>query len=76
MPNRESRDRQVRSGPSARAVFIGVLVVLFVWFAVANLHDVKVTLFVAEKKVSLIVALLISVALGFGVGYLTARARD
>ncbi len=65
------RDR----GRDARLVLTGVLGVLLVWFAIANLQDVPIHFWVTSTRASLIVVIIISGALGALVAQLAGRAR-
>jgi uncharacterized integral membrane protein len=65
----EGRDR----GRDARLVAVGVVAVGLVWFAVANLQDVKIRFWVPSAKAPLIAVIVISGALGSAVTLLVSR---
>jgi len=57
----------------ARLVLSGVAAVLLVWFALANLQDVKIHFWLVSTKSPLIVVVAISVLLGSLVSVLLSR---
>lgn len=57
----------------ARLVLTGVAAVLLVWFALANLQDVKIHFWLVSTKSPLIVVVAISVLLGSLVSVLLSR---
>ncbi|MGH8988181.1 MAG: LapA family protein [Acidimicrobiales bacterium] len=60
-PAREASRRELRPG---RLVLLGVSVVVLVWFAVANLQDVRIRFWVSTSSAPLIVVIVISGFLG------------
>lgn len=67
--------RTATRGRDARVAATGVVVVLLVWFAVANLQHVHIRFWLWSAGAPLIVVVVISCALGFAMGGLAARAR-
>lgn len=59
----------------ARMVLIGVVAVLLVWFALANLQDVKIHFWLSTTRAPLIVVIIIAGVLGALVGMLVSRRR-
>jgi uncharacterized integral membrane protein len=71
-PNRPApRDRR----RDLRLVASGVVAVLLIWFAFANLQDVPIHFWVSSSKAPLIVVVIISALLGMATGALITRAR-
>jgi uncharacterized integral membrane protein len=62
----------------ATLVGVAVAVVLFVWFALANLRDVRIDFWVFDRQAPLILVIVISGLLGALIGALVMRrkARD
>lgn len=60
----------------ARLVLVGVLAVLLVWFAFANLHEVNINFWLSTRRAPLIVVIVISGLLGAMVGRLVSRRRS
>jgi uncharacterized integral membrane protein len=58
-----------------RLVAMGVIAVLLVWFALANLSSVKIDFWVYHATAPLIVVIAISGLLGAGVALLAVRHR-
>jgi len=56
-------------------IVTGVVAVLLVWFALANLQDVSIHFWVSTTKAPLIVVVIISGALGALIGILATRRR-
>ena len=69
--NRPERDRR----RDARMAVIGVVAVLFIWFAVANTQQVDVHFWVESARAPVIVVIVIAGVLGVVVGLLLARHR-
>lgn len=59
-----------------RIVVMGIIAVLFVWFAVANTQEVKVHFWVDSARAPVIVVIVIAGLLGVGVGVLVDRRRS
>ena len=59
----------------ATLVGVGVAVVLLVWFALANLKDVRIDFWVFNRQAPLILVIVISGLLGALIGGLVARRR-
>jgi uncharacterized integral membrane protein len=57
----------------ARLIAIGVFAVLLIWFALANLQDVRIHFWVTSTHAPLIVVIIISGVLGAGVAELAGR---
>ncbi len=66
-----ARDRK----RDARLVAAGVVVVLVVWFAIANLRDVPVRFWVVEGRYPMIAVVLISFLLGVALTLLATRLK-
>jgi uncharacterized integral membrane protein len=58
-----------------RLVVTGVVAVLLVWFALANLQDVKIHFWVYSTHASLITVIAIAVVLGAAAAVLLSRHR-
>lgn len=58
-----------------RAWFVGILVALVVIVALQNSQEVSVEVLFANFKAPLIVVLLVSVAIGAAIGYVTPLVR-
>jgi uncharacterized integral membrane protein len=56
-----------------RLILTGVLLVLGVWFALANTREVKIRFWIVDTRSPIVVALLIAAVFGAGVGFLVAR---
>ncbi len=54
-------------------VATGVLLALGIWFALANTREVAIQFWVVTTRTSVVSALAIAAALGFGIGFLVAR---
>ena len=67
---RRDRTRDVRM------VVIGVIAVLFIWFAVANTQEVEVHFWVDSARAPVIVVIVIAGLLGVVVGVLLDRRRS
>lgn len=65
------RDRRLQT----RVVLGGITLVLLIWFAVANLQDVRIRFWVTTTAAPLIVVIVISGALGAAASALWARSR-
>jgi uncharacterized integral membrane protein len=59
----------------ARLVLIGVVAVLLVWFALANLQDVPIHFWITTTRAPLIVVIALSGVLGAVIGLLAGRRR-
>ena len=59
-----------------KLISIGVLVLVLVVFAIANSHDVNVDYVVGSFDTSMIVVIVISAAVGAGLGALLMHRRD
>jgi uncharacterized integral membrane protein len=57
-------------------VVIGVVAVLFIWFAVANTQDVEVHFWVDSARAPVIVVIVIAGLLGVLIGVLLDRRRS
>ena len=68
-PRRPDRRRDVR------LVVSGVVGVLLIWFAIANLQDVTIHFWVSSSRAPLIVVVVISALLGMLAGGLITRSR-
>lgn len=66
-PERRDRRRDVR------VVVTGVVVVLLVWFALANLQDVHIHFWVTSTQAPLIAVIVIAVVLGVAATVLVSR---
>lgn len=66
---RRDRKRDVRM------VVVGVVAVLFIWFAVANTQEVEVHFWVDSARAPVIVVIVIAGLLGVVVGVLLDRRR-
>lgn len=73
-PPDEEQPRRDRAR-EVRLVLAGVTLVLLVWFAVANLQDVKIRFWVTTASAPLIVVIVISGFLGAAVSALWAHLR-
>jgi uncharacterized integral membrane protein len=60
-------------GRDVRMVVTGVVTVLLVWFAVANLQGVKIRFWLASTKAPLIVVIVVAGVLGAAVSGLVTR---
>lgn len=58
-----------------RLVLSGVAAVLLVWFAIANLQDVKIHFWLTSTRSPLIVVIVISGVLGAVIALLVSRSR-
>jgi uncharacterized integral membrane protein len=58
-----------------RLIVTGVVAVLLVWFALANLQDVSIHFWVSTTKAPLILVIIISGALGALIGVMATRRR-
>ncbi len=58
-----------------RMIASGVVAVLLVWFALANLQDVSIHFWVSTTKAPLIVVIIISGVLGALIGVMATRRR-
>lgn len=67
----QGRDRR----RDARLVVTGVVGVLLVWFALANLQDVNIHFWVSTTRAPLILVIIISGVLGALIGLLAQRRR-
>lgn len=70
--NRQPRDRR----RDTRLIVTGVVTVLLLWFALANLQDVSIHFWVSTTKAPLIVVIVISGLLGAAIGLLAQRRRQ
>lgn len=70
-PDRTPRDR----GRDVRLVVSGVVAVLLIWFAFANLQNVTIHFWVSSSKAPLIVVVVIAALLGMATAALISRAR-
>lgn len=59
----------------ARLVVMGILLVLVVWFALANTQDVKIRFWLVTTRTPVVSALAIAAVLGAAVGLLVTRRR-
>jgi uncharacterized integral membrane protein len=59
----------------ATLIGVAIAVVLLVWFAVANLRDVKIDFWVYSRQAPLILVIVISGLLGALIGALVMRRR-
>ena len=59
-----------------KLISIGVLALVLVIFAIANSHDVNVDYVVGSFDTSMIVVIIISAAVGAGLGALLMHRRD
>ena len=62
-------------GVSSRVWVIGILAVLLVILFIQNSQEVHIDFLFADTQISLFFALLLSAALGFGLGWLIAKLR-
>ena len=60
---------------TATLVGVAVAVVLLVWFALANLRDVRIDFWVFNRQAPLILVIVISGLLGALIGVLVTRSR-
>jgi uncharacterized integral membrane protein len=60
----------------ARNIAIGILVLIVVLFALLNSQTVKIKWLVTSTRMPLIVAIVLSAAVGFAVGWLLARRNS
>jgi uncharacterized integral membrane protein len=68
--------RQTDRRREAALVGVGIAVVLLVWFALGNFHDVSIEFWVSSRKAPLIIVILISGLLGALIGALVMRRRQ
>jgi len=68
---RAPRDRK----HDMRLAVIGAAAVLFVWFAVINLHDTEIHFWIHSARAPLLAVILISAGLGAGITALAMRRR-
>jgi uncharacterized integral membrane protein len=68
-PKRPDRRRDVR------LVLMGVMAVLLVWFALANLQDVEIHFWVYSTRASLVTVVAVSGLLGAFIGVMVSRRR-
>jgi len=61
---------------SPKAIGVGVLVVLGIWWAFANSQRVRVDWIVASTTSPLVVVIAVAAIVGFVAGYLVARMSD
>ena len=59
-----------KRGISPKVILLGVLAVVLIVFAVLNTDDAKVNWIFGTWETSLIIVILLSGAVGFGLGYL------
>jgi uncharacterized integral membrane protein len=74
-PVEQSGGRDTDRRRQAALVGVGIAVVLLVWFAVGNFHDVSIEFWVYERKAPLIIVILISGLLGALITALVMRRR-
>ena len=67
--------KEVDRRREAALVGVGVAVVLLVWFALGNLHDVSINFWVIDRRAPLIIVILISGLLGALITALVMRRR-
>ena len=61
---------------SPKAIVVGVLVVLGIWWAFANSQRVRVDWIVTSTTSPLVVVIVVAAIVGFAAGYLVAHTRD
>jgi uncharacterized integral membrane protein len=71
----EEDDKGIDRRRQATFVVVGVAVVLLVWFALANLRDVRIDFWVDNRQAPLIVVIVISGLLGALIATLVMRRR-
>jgi uncharacterized integral membrane protein len=71
----EEDDKGVDRRHQATLVAVGVAVVLLVWFALANLRDVRIDFWVFNRQAPLILVIVISGLLGALITALIMRRR-
>jgi uncharacterized integral membrane protein len=68
--------REIDRRRAATLVGVGIAVVLLVWFALGNIHDVSIEFWFTSRKAPLIIVILISGLLGALIGALVVRRRQ
>ncbi|HWF16703.1 MAG TPA: LapA family protein [Acidimicrobiales bacterium] len=71
----EEDDRGVDRRHQAALIAVGVAAVLLVWFALANLRDVRIDFWVFNRQAPLILVIVISGLLGALIAALIMRRR-
>lgn len=71
----ELHDLHAGGKPTARLIALAVLVIVLIWFGVANRTEVKVSFIVVHSKVRLIYALAVAAILGALVDRLATLIR-
>jgi uncharacterized integral membrane protein len=71
----ESDKKSVDRRHQATLIGVGAAVVLLVWFTLANLHDVKIDFWVADRQAPLVLVIVISGLLGALIGALVMRRK-
>ena len=74
-PDSDGGGREVDRGHQVRLVGVAVAVILLVWFAFANLRDVRIDFWVFHRQAPLIVVIVISGLLGALIAALVMRRK-
>jgi uncharacterized integral membrane protein len=72
----EEVQRDKGKGLQARSIAVAILVGVAALFAVLNLDEVKVNWVVTTTRTPLFVVIVLSVAIGLGVGWIVGRRRE
>jgi uncharacterized integral membrane protein len=80
MPKRSNQveqggDKEIDRRRQVALVGVAVAVILLVWFALGNIHDVSIEFWVYDRKAPLIIVILISGLLGALITALVMRRR-
>jgi uncharacterized integral membrane protein len=71
----EEVERDKGKGLQARGIAVAILVAVGALFAVLNLDEAEVNWIVTTTRTPIIVVILVSAAIGLGVGWIVGRRR-